>query len=77
MDKKYKMVSDEGKCEILKDDRIVAVGVRCRRLYKMMFRVLMNDEDGSAGGDHGGADGAIGEANVVMKGETFLKLFRM
>lgn len=43
----------------------------------MMFRVLMNDEDGSAGGDHGGADGAIGEANVVMKGETFLKLFRM
>lgn len=31
MDKKYKMVSDEGKCEILKDDRIVAVVVDSTR----------------------------------------------
>lgn len=44
LDKKLKLVSDSYKCEIYKNGEIVAVGFRCQRLYKMMFKVISQSD---------------------------------
>lgn len=40
LDKNLELVSDKQKCELMKDGVVVAVGIRYKRLFKMLFKVL-------------------------------------